>query len=230
VPLPHLQTTADLDGSPGDELLIPFLSVPGGSGTFLHLAVIRNGLQGPEADFLALGDRVQVLALEAKNGVLALLLLEHGPGDAACCPTHKVLRRWQWEGDGLVERPPEPRGRVSVAELAGRWRLTAVDGVALKGKALLLTIEGVRLSGRGKCNRFSGRVRVDASDGRVHIGPLTATRMSCPEAAFGAENRLLETLSAVTAFHRSGPVLILSWNRDGKHGMLRFERMSVNEP
>ena len=88
----------DLDDDGHEEAVVLLVASSGGSGSMRHLAVI--GMRAGEATSLAtvlLGDRVQVRSLDAGEGRIRLELVEHGPGDPACCPTRRSVREWRLE-------------------------------------------------------------------------------------------------------------------------------------
>lgn len=99
---------ADLDGDGADEAVVVLVEQPGGSGSFVHLAVVERGPGGFEAlDSVRLGDRVQVDAVGATpDGAVRVELLEHGPDDAACCPTQRAVREWSLRDGALVPGRP----------------------------------------------------------------------------------------------------------------------------
>lgn len=94
----------DLDGDGTDELAALLAQSSGGSGTFIYMAVMREGGGGlSNMETVLLGDRVQVSSLDIQGGTVAVSMLEHGPEDAACCPTQGVLRVWQVHEERLRE-------------------------------------------------------------------------------------------------------------------------------
>lgn len=56
------------------------------------------------------------------------------------------------------------------------WRITAIDGAAPAGEAML-SFTGDRLSASAGCNRMNGSWKMEA--GRLVVGRLAATRMFC---------------------------------------------------
>ena len=85
---------------------------PGGSGTFLDLAVVEDRRGRPvEVASAALGDRVHVesLTLARRDGQTELHvgLVAHGPDDPQCCPTRRIARAFVWNGRSLLARAAE---------------------------------------------------------------------------------------------------------------------------
>jgi len=85
----------DLDGDASDEAAVLLGENSGGSGSHLYLAVVavRRGSVENLATAL-LGDRLQVRSLQVADRRVRIDLLEHGPGDPACCPTQPAVQEW----------------------------------------------------------------------------------------------------------------------------------------
>lgn len=94
--VPDLMATGDLTGDGDDEAVVVLTHDPGGSGVFMHLAVVSDpgGLPRNIATF-SLGDRVRLIAVDVVDGKIAAELLEHGPDDPMCCPSKTVHREWR---------------------------------------------------------------------------------------------------------------------------------------
>jgi hypothetical protein len=78
---------------------------PGGSGTFTSLVLVVNegGKAVPRAT-VQLGDRVRVRSLDFQRGGIDADVLEPGPTDPLCCPSHERRRRFMLgEDDRLRE-------------------------------------------------------------------------------------------------------------------------------
>ena len=94
--VPGVMARGDLSGDGNDEAVVVLAHDPGGSGVFMHLAVVSDPDGSPRniATF-SLGDRVRVMAIAVVDGKIAAELLEHGPDDPMCCPTKTVHREWR---------------------------------------------------------------------------------------------------------------------------------------
>ena len=94
--VPGVMATGDLTGDGNDEAVVLLAHDPGGSGIFMHLAVVANPAGRPRnlATF-SLGDRARVTAIDVVDGSIVAELLEHGPDDPMCCPTKPVRREWR---------------------------------------------------------------------------------------------------------------------------------------
>lgn len=92
----EVMATGDLTRDGNDEAVVLLAHDPGGSGVFMHLAVVSDPDGSPRniATF-SLGDRVRVMALDIVDGKIVAELLEHRPDDPMCCPTKTVHREWR---------------------------------------------------------------------------------------------------------------------------------------
>lgn len=102
--VPGVTATGDLTGDGVDEAAVLLAHNSGGSGVFMHLAVMQASRRGPDnIATVRLGDRVKVIAVEIEDGKIRAQLVEHAPDDPMCCPTRQAERAWLVEGDELVE-------------------------------------------------------------------------------------------------------------------------------
>ncbi len=94
----------DLDGDGQDEAVVLLVRNDGGSGLFLHLAVVAaRGGTVINLDTVTIGDRVRPESLAVlEGGVIRLRALEHAPGDPQCCPTRETIREWTLGGGRLI--------------------------------------------------------------------------------------------------------------------------------
>lgn len=94
----------DLDGDGSPDAAVVLSTETCGSGTFVDLAVVLNREGRPEnvaTDFL--GDRVPVERIRIVDGEIQVELTMHGPGDAMCCPSLEVTRKFRLVGGELEE-------------------------------------------------------------------------------------------------------------------------------
>ena len=222
-----LRLEGDLDGDGVPEAVALLASSEGGSGTFVHLAVVaRRGRDVSGVAAARVGDRVQVRAGAIEHERIVLDLLEPGPHDAACCPTEKARRSWLLEGRRLREVDAQTLGPISVLDLVGReWVLRGFDGdSAPPTPEVTLTFETERISGHAGCNRYFAAL-VPAGDRPTDLsfGPIGATRMACPEPALSLERRYLDALGAVDGFGFTPGRLLLRWVRGETRGVLSLE-------
>ena len=107
--------------------------------------------------------------------------------------------------------------------LSGRsWYVSSLFGSVLapnagEARAMTLQINNGQISGRGTCNRYVGRAKVE--DGRLAFRELGTTRLACPTDLRNLELRFLDALEVATGFDisrdgmlilRSGPMPILT--------------------
>ena len=93
----------DLNGDGREEIVVLLAANLGGSGTFMHLAVLeQRGGELVNLTTLALGDRVKVESLAIDSGRIEAKMLEFGPDDPMCCPSQPGQHRWALQDDQLV--------------------------------------------------------------------------------------------------------------------------------
>ena len=223
-----LYLNSDLDGDGQSEIARIVVDDPGGSGTFYYLLTIDTDDQGLRTDSALLGDRVQILSIDNDQGNIRLDMVQSGEGDAACCPTHKVMRTWKLDDGKLKELPVKPYGRLDIIDLSGgKWYLTRMDGqqvAADAGAYIAIDGTGKKLAGRSGCNNFTTTME-ETGVGRLKIqAPMGATLMACPEPQMKLEKAFLERLPKVTGYRWQVNQLTLDWEADGKSGSLVFER------
>jgi len=112
------QAFADLDGVARVEAASVLVHDPGGSGTFVYLAVVQarpgrpvlaGGGVAAALPAVHLGDRVRVRLLAVEGDLLRVDYLAHAPGQAlAEPPAVLVTRRFALAGSRLVEVSPAP--------------------------------------------------------------------------------------------------------------------------
>jgi len=107
--LEDLMAEGDLDGNAVPDAAVVLVDAPGGSGTFVYLAAVVMGPDGPTvADTVLLGDRVQVDAMDIETGAIHLSTLSHGADDPMCCPSQSRVSVWSLTGGSLLETVDEP--------------------------------------------------------------------------------------------------------------------------
>ena len=113
--VPDAVARGDLTGDGNEEAVVLLAHNAGGSGVFMHLAVVRRQDGNPRNLATAsLGDRVKVSAVEIADGRIVVDAVEHAPGDPMCCPTRQVRREWRVADAQLLPLGPEsesPGGR-----------------------------------------------------------------------------------------------------------------------
>ena len=106
---------------------------------------------------------------------------------------------------GPVPRPHGAFGKpAALAQLAQtRWTAAEIDGVGVGGKhhPILVFISRAEVAGVGGCNRFQGAA--ETKDGKVQIGPLAVTSMSCSPERNELEQRFLAALQKPVKVQRN---------------------------
>ena len=223
----------DLDGQPGDELVVLVSTSTGGSGSFLYIAAFghREGRLTPATATLV-GDRVKVLAMSIADRRVTLDIVEAGPGDPQCCPSRLARKTYALQGAALVPVVPAAAGSVPLADLVGtEWTLRSLDDRPIPAGARppTLAFDGARVSGFGGCNRYTGTIE-EKTPGALTVGPLATTNMACATAAMEIESRYLASLAKVSRYAIVSGRLQLIHVDDGTPRPLTFERRGASAP
>jgi heat shock protein HslJ len=223
--LERLWVSGDLDGDGAPEAVVLLSESSGGSGSYLYIAVV--GHEGDEVANLGtalVGDRVQVRMMRLTAAGVELDVIQHGPQDAACCPTQKATRTWVIENAALAELPPRLTGELSVSDLeAEEWVLTHLaigEPVSPELRVSLAVTDG-QVSGSAGCNRYFGPV-TESAPGVLKFGPIGSTRMACPDGDMNLEARFLEALQNVHGFGFLEGQLALSYQVADQFHILLF--------
>jgi heat shock protein HslJ len=94
----------DLNGDGAEDAAVTLIVIPGGSGSFTHLAVVVNdkGAAKPSPAVL-LGDRIIVKSVMIKPGTVTVTLLTRKPDEPmSAAPTVEVTQVFTWQGGVLV--------------------------------------------------------------------------------------------------------------------------------
>ncbi len=198
------ELSGDLDGDGVDDAVVFLLERGGGSGAFTYVAAQLNRDGQPvDAGAVWIEDRIGVRSATVTDGQVVLDIIMQGPGDVACCGTHKAHKTYALQDGRLVETTPEGGElvKISAADLDGtRWTLLELDHdqPALADAEVTLTFQDGQVSGSGGCNSYSGTFSLGDDNPLVmSIGPLTATDTSCPEPAGSQESAYLAALGNV---------------------------------
>jgi heat shock protein HslJ len=106
----------------------------------------------------------------------------------------------------IVAQPAdvEPTGVAAPPDLPGTsWTLVDLAGVelAVPAPSIAFGADGT-VSGSGGCNTFNGTYTVDGS--AISFGPLTTTRMACPDDVMSVEDAFLLALDGAAAWSIGG--------------------------
>ena len=225
--------TGDLTGDGREAAVVLIWGSSGGSGTRTYLAVAER--QKGEVVNLAttlVGDRVQVKAGFVADALITLDLIQAGPGEAACCPTQKVIAGWRLEDGTLVRTATEITGTLSLDDLQGPdWVLDKIgwDEPVADLPPIWIHFEPGRVDGSGGCNTYFGTATGE-TPGELAFSAMGTTMMACSESVMELERRYLRTLAGAESYSFLGGRLILGCETDNGSVSLIFKRRSENPP
>jgi heat shock protein HslJ len=145
--------------------------------------------------------------------------------DPLCCPTRISHVTYDVNRDDLplvtpltintlaaetggVTGKPEPTSGDATQLFGKKWRLTEVDGAAIKTTRAYIEFdrEAKRVSGDSGCNRITGGFRVDGAN--LTFFQLASTRRACLDSATQqVENNFLKMLEQTTTFQIQGDTM-----------------------
>jgi heat shock protein HslJ len=232
---PDFRVTGDLDGDGTDEAVVALGETSGGTGTWVHLAMMGrvNGVVTNLATH-RLGDRTQIRDARIEDGVLYVDVLQAGVDDAACCPGELASLGWE-----LLNRQ---FNSLVVSETTQRFGPDALEGVewvlerwdpgepAPAEPVVTLRVDSGRASGNAGCNEYSGTLAQLDVPGDMRFGTFALTRMVCPGNAMQVETRYLEALSeAVKVGFVTGRLAISYLDAGGATRTMLFGRRPLTD-
>lgn len=194
------ELTADLDGDGADDAVVFLLERGGGSGAFTYVAAQLNRAgQLFDAGAVRIEDRIGVRSAAVEDGQVVLDLILQGPGDVACCGTHKARKTYALQDGRLVETTAAGGDlvKVSGADLDGTsWTLLAMDGQpALADTAVTLGFQDGQMAGSGGCNSYTASFSLSVDNPLVMTtGPVSATQQTCPDPVVSQESAYFAAL------------------------------------
>jgi heat shock protein HslJ len=195
----------DLDGDGVDDAVIFLHESSGGSGTFTYVAAQLNRDGKPlDAGAVVIEDRIGVKSAAIADGQIALEIITQGPGDVACCSTHKAHKTYALQAGRLVETTPEGGDlvRLSASDLDGTsWLLLELDHdqPAVADSGVTIGFQDGKIAGYGGCNNYRASFSVgDDNPFVMAIGPVMATQKSCPEPVGSQETAYFNALGNVS--------------------------------
>ncbi len=218
----------DIDGVPPQEGVALLTSGEGGTGTYSHLGVfsVQDG-KAATLGTVPLGDRVQLFRLWHEPGKVLLDVVESGPGDPACCPTHLSRKAIGWKDGKPQLLASDVVGGLSINLLAATdWMLVEMDGRPLPAGALPPTtlVQYGKAAGFSGCNRYTGPI-AESAPGKVKIGELAVTRKACAADANEIEAAFLDRMRATTSYSfQAGRLLLVAPQDDEPPRTLLFSR------
>jgi len=220
--------TDDIDEDGWEDAYVLLSESSGGTASNLYLAAVTlaDGA-ARNVGTLLIGDRVDVIALDASDGKAALDYVAAGPNEPACCPTLMVSGTYGLQDGKLAELSRKEKGSLSLATLAGvRWQLAAFDlnEPIAEGVEITAVFDGERVSGFAGCNQYFATVEAKTPY-ELTVGPVAATRKACPPPQMRAEGRFLKALEGATQFSSMLGKLVLGYRLEGRSSALLLERV-----
>jgi len=206
----------DLDGDGTADAAVVLYLQTGGSGTFLHLAAMRNVKGIPQqAGIVSLGDRVQPGELTIADGTIVLEALTHGPDDPMCCPSQKTLQTYALENGALTLVASET---VTPALLGVVWTWIRFDDTAEldsievddPSRYTLEFLDDGTYVIRADCNQGSGGATIDGSNLTLGPGPMALAECG-PDSLY---DDYVRSLGDVVTYVFDGDHLVLNLKAD----------------
>jgi heat shock protein HslJ len=220
----------DLDGDGVDDAVVFLLDRAGGTGAFTWVAAQLNRAGKPvDAGAVMVEDRIGVRSAAIENGQVVLDIITQGPGDVACCGTHKARKTYALQGGRLVETTTAGGDlvKVSAADLNGTsWNLLELkEGQPVTGDAqTTISFQGGRVTGSGGCNSYTGSFSLDGVNPfAMTTGPVVAAQKACPEPILSQEAAYFAALQNVSQWgYVFGRLALYYGDGQGKLGRLLF--------
>lgn len=235
---PGSERYGDLDGDGVDDAIVFLMERGGGTGAFVYVAAqLNQDGQPADAGAVRIEDRIQVISAEMENGQVELEVTVEGPGDAACCRTHRVSKTYALEDGRLTEvaSGEPPFERISAADLDGsRWTLVELgNGEALLADTpITLQVDGGALSGSGGCNDYRAGFTLDeVNPFIINVEAIVATRKACPPPITEQETAYFQALEGASLWGYDIGRLGISYygDDDGPPQQMRFAPMVSKE-
>lgn len=225
----------DLDADGEEELVVMLWQSAAGTGSNIHIAVMKPHATGFENISTALlGDRVKLRGGRIDSGRIVLDVLQAGENDAMCCPSELATRSWSLQDGHLEEHAKQVTGKLSLGLLeASSWRLTRLDlGRPVPTEAeVTLAFDAGRISGKSACNRYSAEIGEGEGPGAIRIGQAMTTRMACADQLMEVEMHYLQALALVTGFSfHAGSLALTGQTVDGALFSLLFTAATGDAP
>jgi len=198
----------------------------GGSGTFFELAhLLKHQGSWINVDTIFLGDRVKVHSVAIRDNEIFTDMTTHGPGDALCCPTQEITRRFSVRADRLIAMDKQKQNSVREHDIIGpvwHWVRTryANDTTFAReadaaGYTLQLKPDGT-IKVRGDCNVGGGSFTL--KDANLSITVTHTTLAACPEGS--REDAFMRDLNRTGGFLIENGSLLLNLKLDA--GTMEF--------
>jgi heat shock protein HslJ len=211
-----------LDGREAAAVIL--VTHPGGSGTFHDLALLLKGPQGwIHQDIAFLGDRTKIHSLTIANDAIVVDMTLHGPGDAMCCPTRRVVQRFVLRDNRLIKMGEEARGETGrmLTGTIWRWQQTLDKNNTRTvppnpENYTLNLLPGGKVNIRADCNLGGGVYTWNGSEISIEI--TYTTRAACPPESL--EGRYIRDLNAAAHYRMEDDFLYIDLKHDT--GTMKF--------
>ena len=196
----------------------------GGSGTFYDLALLVKGPQGWVNEAIAfLGDRINIHSLVIADNAVEVDMTTHGPEDAMCCPTRRVIQRFVLHKNQLIKAGEKVRVDVKpdLINVTWRWQQTVYHNdrknVPLNpaNYTLKLLADG-KVGIRADCNRGGGVYTLRGNEIAMEIA--YTTRAACPPESLGQD--FIKDLNAAARYFMEAGILYIDLKLDT--GTMKF--------
>ena len=171
----------------------------GGSGTFYDFALLFKGPEGwKHVDTAFLGDRVNIQSIELQGNEMIIEMTTHGPQDALCCPTLRVVNRFAVGTGRLVAVNPTTADDEGAGIVGPVWEWEGtvysdgkrVDPPDPKNYTIQWLKDGTLLI-KADCNSKGGSYSLKGDSLTVII--TLSTLAACPEGSM--EDRFVHDLT-----------------------------------
>lgn len=214
----------EMDGK--DAAAVILVTDPGGSGSFYDLALLVKNPQGwINQDVAFLGDRIKIHSLAFVNDEIVIDMTSHGPADAMCCPTRRVIQQFILRENRLIATGEEARGKTDQMLTATVWKwqqtLYNNDTRAVApdpDRYTLKLLSDGKVSIRADCNLGGGVYTLRGSEISIEI--TRTTRAACPPESL--EQSYIRDLNAAAIYSMQGDFLYIDLKYDT--GTMKFMR------
>jgi len=213
----------DINGDWKDDAVVFLVERGGGSGAFVYVSVQLNQNGQPlDAGAVRIEDRVGVQASAIENNQVVLDIITQGPGDVACCSTHKARNIYELQEGKLVETFTQTENlvRISIDDLNGTtWTLVEIDmEIPLETDTPInIKFQDSQLSGNSGCNSYEANFTLNTDNPLImDISSISSTRKKCPDPVGSQEIAFISALDEVSHWGYHYGKLALFYKGDGK--------------
>ncbi|MCB0209582.1 MAG: META domain-containing protein [Anaerolineae bacterium] len=221
----------DLNGDGIADAVVFLDENSGGTGHFVYVAAQLNQDGRPvDAGTVLIEDRIQIKSAAIDNGQVMLEIITDGPGDGACCKSHKAHTTYALQDGQLAQLsgPEEERVRISAEDLNGTtWNLVNLNldqQPVLADTEVTISFQDGQITGSGGCNNYNTGFTLGEDNPFVMtIDPVASTKMACPDPILTQETAYFTALQAVSVWGYNVGQLAMSYRtEDGGYGTLLF--------